>query len=138
MASQGTFCSIDFVDGFQDLRLLEMFYDRMESMDGNKDGKLNLSSVMSKEQLDGRVSQSIILLFYFGNACGYPERVAVPFWYMFLKAENRKKKKDLIPFCYVTSPGNALPLLCMCIFDNYFNFQTPVCPQSRQMRSKSH
>lgn len=95
MASQGTFCSADFVDGFQDLRLLEMFYDRMESMDGNKDGKLNLSSVMSKEQLDGRVSQSVILHVYFGNACGYPERVAVPFWYMFLKAENQKKKRTL-------------------------------------------
>jgi len=32
------------IDPDKDLRLLEMFYDRMESMDGNKDGKLNLSS----------------------------------------------------------------------------------------------
>lgn len=54
-----TFSSASFVDGFQDLRLLEMFYDRMEGMDGNKDGKLNLSSIMSKEQLEGTVSQSI-------------------------------------------------------------------------------
>lgn len=68
-----TFCSASFVDGFQDLRLLEMFYDRMENMDGNKDGKLNLSSVMSKERLDGTTSLAI---FFFGNACGYPERVA--------------------------------------------------------------